>query len=104
MRDTPLADNGSEPRRTGRTILKAGGAVDAMGTTCSPAALLLEDDCIVACDAPEAIGHVADARVVELHDQVLLTEGSPVEDPNRLARRMTSLLQQACAAEVTAQG
>ena len=72
MHDTPLADNGSEPRRTGRTILKAGGAVDAMGTTCSPAALLLEDDCIVACDAPEAIGHVADARVVELHDQVLL--------------------------------
>ena len=47
-------------------------------------------------------------RLVEwtevLHDQVLLTEGSPVQDPNRLARRMTSLLQQACAAEVTAQG
>ncbi len=39
-----------------------------------------------------------------LYDQVLLTEGSPVEDPNRLARRMTSLLQQASAAELTAAG
>ena len=37
-----------------------------------------------------------------LYDQVLLTEGSPVEDPNRLARRMTLLLQQASAAEVAA--
>lgn len=37
-----------------------------------------------------------------LYDQVLLTEGSPVEDPNRLARRMTSLLQQASAAELSA--
>ena len=39
-----------------------------------------------------------------LHDQVLLTEGSPVEDPNRLARRMTSLLQQASDAELNAAG
>jgi len=33
-----------------------------------------------------------------LYDQVLLTEGSPVEDPNRLARRMTELMQQATSA------
>ena len=39
-----------------------------------------------------------------LHDQVLLTEGSPVEDPNRLARRMTSLLQQASDAELITAG
>jgi molecular chaperone HtpG len=39
-----------------------------------------------------------------LYDQVLLTEGSPVEDPNRLARRMTSLLQQASDAELGVAG
>ena len=33
-----------------------------------------------------------------LYDQVLLTEGSPLEDPNRLARRMTELMQQATSA------
>ena len=33
-----------------------------------------------------------------LYDQVLLAEGSPLEDPNRLARRMTELMQQATAA------
>jgi len=33
-----------------------------------------------------------------LYDQVLLTEGSPIEDPNRLAKRMTDLMQQATAA------
>lgn len=33
-----------------------------------------------------------------LYDQVLLTEGSPIEDPNRLARRMTDLMQQATEA------
>jgi molecular chaperone HtpG len=33
-----------------------------------------------------------------LYDQVLLTEGSPIEDPNRLARRMTELMQQATEA------
>ncbi len=37
-----------------------------------------------------------------LYDQVLLTEGSPVEDPNRLARRMTHLLEQASDAELSA--
>ncbi len=30
-----------------------------------------------------------------LYDQALLTEGSPIEDPNAFARRMTSLLQSA---------
>ncbi|WP_224247211.1 molecular chaperone HtpG [Hyalangium gracile] len=29
-----------------------------------------------------------------LHDQALLTEGSPLEDPNRFAKRMTALLTQ----------
>jgi molecular chaperone HtpG len=33
-----------------------------------------------------------------LYDQVLLTEGSPIEDPNRLAKRMTELMQQATEA------
>jgi len=37
-----------------------------------------------------------------LYDQVLLTEGSPIDDPNRLARRMTTLMQQASAAELSA--
>ena len=32
-----------------------------------------------------------------LHDQALLTEGSPLEDPNRFARRMTALLTQVSA-------
>jgi molecular chaperone HtpG len=35
-----------------------------------------------------------------LYDQALLTEGSRIEDPNRFARRMTSLLQQVAAAAV----
>jgi len=35
-----------------------------------------------------------------LHDQVLLTEGSPIPDPNRMARRMTALMQQASAAAI----
>ena len=39
-----------------------------------------------------------------LYDQVLLTEGSPVEDPNRLARRMTALLEQASTAAVEEAG
>jgi molecular chaperone HtpG len=33
-----------------------------------------------------------------LYDQMLLTEGSPVRDPSRLARRMTDLIQQASQA------
>jgi molecular chaperone HtpG len=37
-----------------------------------------------------------------LYDQVLLTEGSPVDDPNRLARRMTALLEQASSAAIEA--
>jgi molecular chaperone HtpG len=32
-----------------------------------------------------------------LHDQALLTEGSPIADPQRFARRMTTLLEQAAA-------
>ncbi|MBN1209395.1 MAG: molecular chaperone HtpG [Myxococcaceae bacterium] len=32
-----------------------------------------------------------------LHDQALLTEGSPLEDPNRFAKRMTALLTQLAA-------
>jgi molecular chaperone HtpG len=35
-----------------------------------------------------------------LHDQALLTEGSPLEDPNRFARRMTALLTQVAAQAV----
>ncbi|KFE64323.1 molecular chaperone HtpG [Hyalangium minutum] len=35
-----------------------------------------------------------------LHDQALLTEGSPLEDPNRFARRMTALLTQVAAQTV----
>ena len=37
-----------------------------------------------------------------LYDQVLLTEGSPIEDPNRLAKRMTELMQQATEAALDA--
>jgi molecular chaperone HtpG len=32
-----------------------------------------------------------------LHDQALLTEGSPLEDPNRFAKRLTALLTQVAA-------
>jgi molecular chaperone HtpG len=35
-----------------------------------------------------------------LYDQALLTEGSALEDPNRFARRMTSLLQEVAGAAV----
>jgi len=35
-----------------------------------------------------------------LHDQALLTEGSPLEDPNRFAKRMTALLTQLAAQAV----
>jgi molecular chaperone HtpG len=45
--------------------------------------------------------HARDATSVQvtewielLHDQALLTEGSPLEDPNRFAKRMTALLTQ----------
>jgi molecular chaperone HtpG len=48
------------------------------------------------------------ARVAEwiemLYDQALLTEGSRIEDPNRFAKRMTSLLQQAASSAVGASG
>ena len=30
-----------------------------------------------------------------LYDQALLTEGTPIDDPQRFARRLTALLQQA---------
>jgi molecular chaperone HtpG len=30
-----------------------------------------------------------------LYDQALLTEGAPIEDPQRFAKRLTALLQQA---------
>jgi molecular chaperone HtpG len=39
-----------------------------------------------------------DAWIELLMDQVLLSEGSPVEDPARLARRMTELLVQVSGA------
>ncbi|HVG64232.1 MAG TPA: molecular chaperone HtpG [Hyalangium sp.] len=35
-----------------------------------------------------------------LHDQALLTEGSPLEDPNRFAKRMTALLTQVASQAV----
>ncbi|HYH94467.1 hypothetical protein, partial [Hyalangium sp.] len=35
-----------------------------------------------------------------LHDQALLTEGSPLEDPNRFAKRLTALLTQVAAQAV----
>ena len=38
-----------------------------------------------------------------LYDQVLLTEGSPVEDPNRLAKRITQRVSQ-CLADASAHG
>ena len=30
-----------------------------------------------------------------LYDQALLTEGAPIEDPQRVAKRLSALLQQA---------
>jgi len=38
-----------------------------------------------------------------LHDQALLTEGSSIEDPNRFARRMTSLMTQVASLQPRAQ-
>ncbi|MBU8900426.1 molecular chaperone HtpG [Corallococcus sp. H22C18031201] len=38
-----------------------------------------------------------------LHDQALLTEGSPLSDPNRFAKRMTALLTQVAAHTAPAQ-
>ena len=45
---------------------------------------------------PEAAGLTG--WIEMLYDQMLLTEGSPVRDPARLARRMTDLIQQASQA------
>ncbi len=45
---------------------------------------------------PEGVGLTG--WIEMLYDQVLLTEGSPVRDPGRLARRMTELIQQASQA------
>jgi molecular chaperone HtpG len=51
--------------------------------------------------------HARDAKSAQvtewielLHDQALLTEGSPLEDPNRFAKRMTALLTQVAAQAV----
>jgi molecular chaperone HtpG len=51
--------------------------------------------------------HARDAKSTQvaewielLHDQALLTEGSPLEDPNRFAKRMTALLTQVAAQAV----
>ncbi|MFY1826381.1 molecular chaperone HtpG [Myxococcus fulvus] len=50
----------------------------------------------------------AQAQVAEwielLHDQALLTEGSTISDPNRFARRLTSLLTQVAGQAVKAPG
>ena len=45
---------------------------------------------------PEGVGLTG--WIEMLYDQVLLTEGSPVGDPGRLARRMTDLIRQASQA------
>jgi molecular chaperone HtpG len=51
--------------------------------------------------------HARDAKSAQvaewielLHDQALLTEGSPLEDPNRFAKRLTALLTQVAAQAV----
>ena len=44
-----------------------------------------------------------EAWIETLFDQTLLAEGSPVVDPGRLARRMTTLLQDASAAALSQQ-
>ena len=49
---------------------------------------------------PEGVGLTG--WIEMLYDQVLLTEGSPVRDPGRLARRMTDLIRQASEAALQA--
>ena len=47
--------------------------------------------------ASDAGGARVDEWIEMLYEQALLTEGNPVEDPSRFAKRLTSLLSQAVA-------
>lgn len=72
MCDTPYASDASDHARTGRTILLADAAVDAMGTTCCPAVVVLDGDQIEAVDTPQAIGAIPDATTHDWTGHVLL--------------------------------
>jgi molecular chaperone HtpG len=52
---------------------------------------------IAALDQPEGQREDVEELIKALYDQALLAEGSPVEDPARLARQLTRLLTQAVA-------
>ncbi len=62
----------SEPSPTGRTILFADVAVDAMGTSHSPAAIVVDNDCIEAIGHPASVGALPNARRVDCSGHVVL--------------------------------
>jgi len=72
MCDTPYSSFASDHARTGRTILLADAAVDAMGTTCCPAAVVLDGDQIEALDTPQAIGEIPGVTTHDWTGHVLL--------------------------------
>ncbi len=62
----------SDRCRTGRSVLIADAAVDAMGTTCQPAVVVLDGDRIEATGTPQAIGSTGDAPVTRFDGHVLM--------------------------------
>ncbi|MCH2135631.1 MAG: amidohydrolase family protein [Phycisphaerales bacterium] len=57
---------------TGRTLLIAAAAVDAMGTTAVPGAVLVDNSRIEASGTPQSIGPVEGAHIITLPDDCLL--------------------------------
>ena len=55
-----------------RQLIRAALVVDGNGTRAAPGALLLEGNEIIACGSPESIGPVADAKILNLGDAVVM--------------------------------
>ena len=55
-----------------RQIIQAAMVVDGKGARAAPGALLLEGNEIIACGSPESIGPVADAKILNLGDAVVM--------------------------------
>lgn len=55
-----------------RVLLRAAAVVDGNGLCARPGAILLKHNEIIGSGTPQAIGHIADVRIVDLKDCVLL--------------------------------
>ena len=69
---SPDVTEASKPAPTGRVILLADAAVDAMGTSCAPAAVVVDNDRIEAVGNPADIGASLDVPRVDLSGRILL--------------------------------